>query len=289
MGYIYKITNKINQKSYIGLTSKSVEERWKEHIASINKLKDQRPLYSALAKYGVDSFSIETIEEVDNDFLGERETYWISYYDSYKNGYNATLGGDGKWTHSIEQYDLQGNYIATYKNTYEAVMKTKISESVIRGVCRRQYKTARSYIFKYSDDTTPITELIKNAKENKCYKVQVYQYSMGGELIAIWNSIKEASQETQILNIHRGLNDSKPHCGYVWRTVDKDFLDNLDLTSIIVQLDKENNIIDYFSSFLSAAKSLGHQQSGNIPTCCKDTQYKHKAYGYYWRYLRDVL
>ena len=95
-GYIYKITNLINGKIYIGKTTSSIEERWKEHIHSINRdnIKN-RPLYKAINRYGIKNFSIEKIEEVQVDILNEREIYWINFYDSFKTGYNATLGGDG--------------------------------------------------------------------------------------------------------------------------------------------------------------------------------------------------
>lgn len=93
MAYVYKITNCINQKIYIGQTSFSVEKRWKEHIKDIYKHLD-RPLYRALAKYGVENFIIELIEETD--FPNEREEYWIQYYQSFHNGYNATTGGEGR-------------------------------------------------------------------------------------------------------------------------------------------------------------------------------------------------
>lgn len=93
MAYVYKITNCINQKVYIGQTSFSVEKRWKEHIKDISKHLD-RPLYRALAKYGIENFTVEMIEETD--FPNEREEYWIQYYQSFHNGYNATTGGEGR-------------------------------------------------------------------------------------------------------------------------------------------------------------------------------------------------
>lgn len=98
-------------------------------MQAVNSLKDKRPLYKAIAKYGMENFSIETIEEVEDDFLGEREIYWINYYNSYSKGYNATLGGDGKWTRKILQYNLNGEFIASYNNINEAIENTKISES----------------------------------------------------------------------------------------------------------------------------------------------------------------
>jgi hypothetical protein len=97
ISYIYKITNRINNKSYIGKTRRGIEERFKEHIADSKRERcEKRPLYSAFRKYGVENFDIELVEEVDDNELSDREIYWIEYYDTYHNGYNATKGGDGK-------------------------------------------------------------------------------------------------------------------------------------------------------------------------------------------------
>ena len=75
IGYIYKITNKINGKCYIGQTSDSIEHRWKEHIYDSNrKNRDcyNYPLYRAFRKYGTENFFIEEIEKCDLKNLGKR-------------------------------------------------------------------------------------------------------------------------------------------------------------------------------------------------------------------------
>ena len=59
MGYIYKITNTVNGKSYVGKTEKTIQERWKGHLNNIKKYKDKLPLYRALDKYGKENFIIE--------------------------------------------------------------------------------------------------------------------------------------------------------------------------------------------------------------------------------------
>lgn len=94
---IYKIVNDINEKVYVGKTSNTVEERFKQHINDSTKRKyEQRPLYNAINKYGAEHFSIHLIEECDISIENEREQYWIGYYKGYEEGYNATRGGEGK-------------------------------------------------------------------------------------------------------------------------------------------------------------------------------------------------
>ena len=102
MAIIYKITNQINGKVYIGETLKdSIDVRWKEHKRDRTKRKNEkRPLYDAMNKYGIENFTIEEIDRCKAEEVQTYERYWINKYRSYIgfedcNGYNATLGGDG--------------------------------------------------------------------------------------------------------------------------------------------------------------------------------------------------
>lgn len=93
-GFIYKITNKINGKSYIGQTIQNVKERFYQHCATkCSKAILNMVIHKAINKYGKSNFTIEVIEEVESTNLNDRERYWIKYYDSYSNGYNSTKGG----------------------------------------------------------------------------------------------------------------------------------------------------------------------------------------------------
>lgn len=96
-GFIYKISNTINDKVYIGKTLSSIEKRFSIHKKdSVRNQEQIRPLYRAMNKYGSDKFYIELVEECPIEILSERESYWIKFYNSYEKGYNATRGGDGK-------------------------------------------------------------------------------------------------------------------------------------------------------------------------------------------------
>ena len=93
---IYKITNLINGKIYVGQTVKTLEERFQKHCwgtTEKDKYHLNMAIKKAIKKYGKENFTIELIEQVEKDKLDEREVYWISFYNSYQKGYNCTLGG----------------------------------------------------------------------------------------------------------------------------------------------------------------------------------------------------
>lgn len=96
MGYIYKITNLVNGKAYIGKTTFTIERRFQQHKEDYKKeINKNRPLYKAMNKYGIKNFIIEEIGNYSDEQLNEKEIEYIKFFDTYYNGYNATLGGDG--------------------------------------------------------------------------------------------------------------------------------------------------------------------------------------------------
>lgn len=91
---IYKITNLVNGKIYIG-KSVNIENRIQAHKSAAKTGKSK--IYRAFKKYGFNSFKIEIVEVLlrENSVLTEREIFWIRFYNSKEAGYNETLGGDG--------------------------------------------------------------------------------------------------------------------------------------------------------------------------------------------------
>ena len=94
---IYKITNKINQKSYIGLTTRSLRQRWSEHCSAARK-GSQKVIHKAIQKYGSDNFSVDVIDCSSKTLeeLFQKEKDYIKIYESFNTGkgYNCTDGGD---------------------------------------------------------------------------------------------------------------------------------------------------------------------------------------------------
>lgn len=95
-GYIYKITNIINKKIYIGQTKSSIETRFKRHIYDIEHHKTKSLLYDAMNKYGKENFIIEQIDiAYTSDELNEKEIYYIKTFNTQDPtiGYNICKGG----------------------------------------------------------------------------------------------------------------------------------------------------------------------------------------------------
>lgn len=109
--FIYKITNIINNKIYIGYDSGVVANnaRWNDHL-KFYKSNQRKVLYFAMRKYGIENFSYEVVDEADTiEDLIDKEIYYIDFFESYQKetGYNRTLGGDGGDTFSVRSVESQ--------------------------------------------------------------------------------------------------------------------------------------------------------------------------------------
>ncbi len=186
MPYIYKITNKINDKVYIGKTLNSIQKRWREHLIDSKKRKcEKRPLYSAINKYGEENFEIEQIEECSHDILNERECHWIEYYGSFKNGYNTTIGGDGK---PYLDYDLIYNTYLKTKNMKQTSILCNCSVDSVRKILEI-YGITKEERIKNQQNSNKVSG-------HPVAKIDKYT----NEIIAVYESVSAAGKENPKAN-----------------------------------------------------------------------------------------
>ena len=207
MAYIYQIVNDINGKIYVGKTERSIEERFREHCKDYTRRDfEKRPLYRAMKKYGIEHFHIELLEETDNP--EEREVYWIEQKRSFKDGYNATLGGDGK---RYIDYDLVIAMYLELQNQNEVARRMGISSDTVHTIL----KSNNVEVLKNSEVSARVTGKIIN------------QYSLDGEYIQSFPSAKAAAESlgkisstsngasSHISDVCRGKR--KTAYGYKWK------------------------------------------------------------------------
>ena len=246
--------------------------------------------YAALNKYGIEHFWVELVENCEESQLDEKEIYWIDCYDSFYDGYNSTLGGQGKLSQiiigqQILQYDLDGNFIQMFSNARVAAEQIQVSPSSIRDACIQRRQTSGNYQWRYYSSQFPLKiKPTVSCQHGKCKKVS--QYNVFGELIQCFNSIQEASNNTGIsyTNIQRACHTegTSKAGGFQWR-----FSDSKDIPTDIskpakkpkffktqlpvIQYDKEGHYIKEWPTIREAADFL-HIRSSLIENVCDNKQ-----------------
>ena len=106
----YMVVNKINGMGYVGITTRSIERRWKEHVNTPNC--SGQYLHRAIQKHGADSFEIKPIASALGDVsnLKEIEKILIQQFETFSpSGYNLTLGGDGVFGYKKTLEQIENN------------------------------------------------------------------------------------------------------------------------------------------------------------------------------------
>lgn len=242
-GYIYHITNKINNKKYIGKTT-DIKHRLESHFSDLKNNKHHSiKLQRAYNKYGKDNFEIsyKEVEVKDNDALSILELQEIEKFNSYNNGYNMTLGGEG------------------------CSIVFSFSESVILYQILKRYKGVSRYIARfYNCDHT----VIDNLSKNTLYENIVYNEEEVQKLIQTLNLSKDNLNENYLPHNEKKLNKEK--CFEILSIVtnktgyDKTLCEIFNISSKLIWRLKNNLIYtDYIKEFfeLSSEQQLNLMNS----------------------------
>lgn len=126
---VYKITNTVSGKTYVGITGKGYERRFSEHCYGAFSLNKDNLLSKTLRKHGVESFTIELVD-VAHSFSDavQKEKMWIEKTESYDpNGYNLTVGGEGtlglKWSEESKKNASENAYERTEEHRAAAAAR----------------------------------------------------------------------------------------------------------------------------------------------------------------------
>lgn len=322
-GIIYKVTNLINGKIYIGQTVRTLEERINQHFYDADKV-DGFIFYKAIRKYGRESFNWCIIDSGQSrEELNDKEIFWIKFYNSYikfqnSNGYNMTIGGEslsgednpfyGK-SHSLETKEKMSEKAKGRKHT--ELTKKKIGKILSQNYSgennhmygkkhKEETRKKMSEAHKGVKKTLEHRENISKAKFNKANSKSrgVVQLSLLGEFVAEYETINEAvrsvgSYDTNIIRNCKGETFSAK--GYLWMYKDEYNEENVKkkLTTHtggktskrrVVQLTIEGDCIAEYPTIIDAVRNTGADRN-LISKCCNDNNKTHK--GYKWMFKDD--
>ena len=293
---VYKTTNKINGKIYVGV-HRTNPDIFDGYIGCGVNHKDKKKTRlkgfpAAVRKYGYENFVRETLFEYPDTeegrlqaFAKEAEIVNTDFVKS-PNTYNLVRGGEVNIADSlrkeIAQYTIDGKFIRTWDSIIEAEQMLQIPNISQNLIGKSKY--SGNYQWKYyTGDDSDIAPVQKKEKT-------VYQFDLQGNLIKVWKSATEASKSfnekqnsvrVAINNCcHGKVNQAY---GYFWSFKSKfEFKTNSHYSAVAMYNDK-GEFIKSFTTLKEAAQEVGLLTTSNIISCIKGKQ-KHCA-GYRWRYF----
>ncbi|QWM89295.1 homing endonuclease [uncultured phage cr149_1] len=280
---IYKITDKINDKVYIGATSQGCGKRFKQHIWKANEGSNYA-FHKAIRDIGENNFEVETIEYLSSlEELKQREKYWIIQYRSMnpKYGYNSDCGGDimfhteetkakiskihkGKDQSSrykaVLQYDENGKFIREYPSLTHA--------SEFTNICRASLIRGLKHVFKGRSKVNPFIWVYKEDYPDVPSSIDTKG------LIGDINFERPISE-----NFIKARNSNLTKDGK---------MDNLKKS--VIQYDLQGNVLEEFDSISEASRITGVSNTtirdycnGKFNTRLSDPKFL-KRIKYIWKY-----
>lgn len=298
VGYIYCITNRVTGKQYVGQTNTTVKRRYSEHVRCGKSAGHTTSLlYLAMKKYGVENFSVETLETVIADsgenlkiILNDREINYVKSLNTYKpHGYNMTAGGYAFADHvtrCVYKVSTSGDVVDLYESIAEAELQNKFPTGTIKRALSNTTHQANGWHWYYADNVD--FTIGDNIGLQHTQQKRVYQFSINGELIREYASVAAAERllgctHGKISEVCSGKRTSA--FGYLWSysKTSPIYCDKRSVTSSkeVVQMTMSGEYISIFPSASVAGKQLNLQPS-LISACCNGR--RKSTGGYRWTF-----
>jgi len=222
MGFIYKITNIITKKCYIGETKKSNPNlRWTEHKRKIEQGIGCPALQCSVKKYGIENFKFEVLIICFDEDRYKFEIEYIKKYNSIApNGYNLTKGGEGGGFYG------KNHTPDSIKKIFNTTKQMYLNNpDLIKNISKRnkilmEDKKRREHLSKVIKDTDRCVKMRNNKLSFKDCKVKVSQFTFEGQFIKTYDSLKQAEIETGCSRktISKAINGkTKSSGGFIWK------------------------------------------------------------------------
>lgn len=287
---IYKITNLVNNKCYIGSTS-DLNRRSIHHRSYLKKgINHSVKLQNAFNKYGEENFKIEVVKLIDDiSLVREFEEFYINFFDSINNGYNIQSSVRENCYISksskvpVLSYDLEGNFLKEYESITKCSIETGHTSAGIYEVCKENVGKCGNYIFRY--------------KKNDNYPLKIDEYVNGNvgkirskesiELNRLAHLGKKQSEETKKKRsnsmVGRKMTDKQLEVGY------NNISDYIKPKRSVIQIDKDSDkILNIFESIKDAAIFLN--KNNGMSGICEACKGRLKtAFGFKWKYADELV
>lgn len=201
---IYKATNIVNNKSYIGLTTRTLQERKLEHLRHIKT--ENTYFHRAINKYGKDNFLWEVIDDTSSSIkeLKEKESYYIHHFNTLApNGYNITTGGELNKVENRRDYNYGNNPSAkkvinlTTLKVYDTMKRAAEESNTSVESIRKSIKNktpSKNYFWDYYDENKIYSSIIPTKLHNNNSRKKVKNIETG----EIFNTITAAADAYHI-------------------------------------------------------------------------------------------
>ena len=287
MACIYKITNTINNKVYIGETTRTMKARWQQHKSRVKMPEYTEYLYRAIRKYGIENFIIEELIQCADEDRFKIETEYITKYRSWVGfedckGYNLALSQEGV-----------APVIA------QEILNCWNDGLTIVQISDRLHKNIKTISHSLKNDGITQEQIYERRKQNagKHSRKSIIQYTMNGDYVNQYESISAAAKamnKTSPSQIQKSCagNISLTAYGYVWQYEDDDNIEEVVALlktktkkgvnkKAIQQIDKNGNIVAEYESASAAGRAFGKAHAA----FAKAAREGGTAYGYYWKYI----